>query len=59
MEINEIMTLISSQGFPIVMCIVLIFYIKDRDDKMQEAFDRMTDAFTEFKALIESKKGGD
>ena len=64
MDTAAIIELISSQGFPIVMCIIFMFYIWNRDEKMMTAFDRMTDAFIEFKSTIEllfdrRGKGGD
>lgn len=57
MDVNGIIDLIGSLGFPVVMCFFLIDYIKDRDAKMQESFDRMTEAFTEFKQMITDIRG--
>lgn len=57
MDVNAIIDLIGSLGFPVVMCFFLIDYIKDRDAKMQESFDRMTEAFTEFKQMITDIRG--
>lgn len=56
---NEIIDLVSSIGFPAVMCVMLIDYIKDRDEKLQASFDHMTEAFTEFKALIQAQGGNE
>ena len=36
MDLSVITQLISSIGFPIVMCIILIWYIKDNSDKTLE-----------------------
>ena len=36
MDFSVITQLISSIGFPIVMCIILIWYIKDTSDKSLE-----------------------
>lgn len=36
MDLSVITQLISSIGFPIVMCIILIWYIKDNSDKMRD-----------------------
>lgn len=58
MDINSLLDMIGSLGFPIVMCFFLIDYIKDRDSKMQESFDKMTEAFTEFKQMINDLRGG-
>jgi len=52
MDITQIIDLISSTGFPIAMCCILVWYIKDRDEKLQGSFDKMTEAFIEFKQMI-------
>lgn len=52
MEITQIVDLVSSTGFPIAMCCILVWYIKDRDEKLQGSFDKMTEAFIEFKQMI-------
>lgn len=52
MTTAEIVDLLSGTGFPIAMCIILIYYIKDRDEKLQGSFDKMTEAFVEFKQMI-------
>lgn len=36
MDLSVVTQLISSIGFPIVMCIILIWYIKDTSDKSLE-----------------------
>lgn len=55
MDATQIIDLISSSGFPIAMCCILLYYIKDRDAKLQESFDKMTEAFTEFKIIFKTK----
>lgn len=52
MDITQIVDLVSSTGFPIAMCCILVWYIKDRDEKLQSSFDNMTEAFIEFKQMI-------
>lgn len=52
MDITQIVDLVSSTGFPIAMCCILVWYIKDRDEKLQGSFDKMTEAFIEFKQMI-------
>lgn len=52
MSAPEIVDLISGTGFPIAMCCLLVYYIKDRDEKLQGSFDKMTEAFIEFKQMI-------
>ena len=58
MDVNAIIDLVGSLGFPVIMCFFLIDYIKDRDTKMQDSFDKMTEAFTEFKQMLIDLKGG-
>lgn len=36
MDLSVVTQLISSIGFPIVMCVILIWYIKDTSDKSLE-----------------------
>ena len=44
---DEIMTFISTVGFPIVMCLLLFWYIRDTNDKMSEEIRTMKDAYKE------------
>jgi len=57
MDAAQLIDLCSTTGFPIVMCCFLLYYIKDRDVKMQESFDKMTEAFIEFKTLFHNERG--
>lgn len=52
MEFDAIIQAVSAVGFPIVMTVMLLVYIKDRDSKLQNSFDRMTEAFTKFETMI-------
>lgn len=47
MDLQAIMTLISSVGFPIAMCIIMMFYIKYREDKNTENTKELNKAHTE------------
>jgi hypothetical protein len=44
MDMSTIAQLISTIGFPIVMCIYLLFYIKSFDEKYCEKLDSMAKA---------------
>ena len=47
MDLQAIMTLISSVGFPIAMCIIMMFYIKYREDKNTETTKELNKEHTE------------
>lgn len=42
MNTNEIIQLISTIGFPIVMCIALAWYVKYSNDQNNQRIDEMT-----------------
>lgn len=44
MDITNIMQAISTVGFPIAMCLILMWYIKSNDDNHKEEMDKITDA---------------
>lgn len=44
MDFNTIMQMISTIGFPIAMCIYLLFYIKSFDEKYCEQLNNMAKA---------------
>lgn len=44
MDVSGIAQLISTIGFPIAMCIYLLFYIKSFDEKYCEKLDNMAKA---------------
>lgn len=44
MTVEQIMQLISSLGFPIVVCIFLAWYIVNRDNQHKEEVSKLTDA---------------
>ena len=44
MDITSILQAISTVGFPIAMCLILMWYIKSNDDNHKEEMDKITDA---------------
>ena len=44
MDITNIIQAISTVGFPIAMCLILMWYIKSNDDNHKEEMDKITDA---------------
>ena len=42
MEFNTILQAIATVGFPIVMCLLLIWYIKDTNEKTSENIKEIT-----------------
>lgn len=52
---QEIQTLVTSVGFPIVMCGALAWYVKHLTDKFNETLDKIRDQHdTESKAMIQA-----
>ena len=47
MESQTIIQMISSVGFPIVMCLLMMYYIKYREDKNTETTKELNKAHTE------------
>lgn len=43
MDISVILDAVSIVGFPIVMCIIFMFYVKYLTDKNAEQIDKITD----------------
>lgn len=61
MEVNDIVTLISNLGFPVVVCIALFYYMnKQQDrhnsetDKLSETVQQNTQVLTELCTLIKT-----
>lgn len=46
MDLNALSSLISGVGFPIVMAVILIWYIKEEQDKMRETLNELKTAIT-------------
>lgn len=44
MNLSDVTTLISSLGFPIVVCVCLAWYIVNRDKQHSEEVSKLTDA---------------
>ena len=47
MEIDTIATLITGTGFPIAMCVVLMWYIKERDVRLDQSVQEMKNIVSE------------
>lgn len=64
MDYNTILQMISTIGFPIAMCIYLLFYIKSFDEKyceqlnnMAKAIENNTLAITKLMSMIDDLEG--
>lgn len=64
MDATAITTLISSVGFPIVMCLILIKYLQQENQRNDDTITKLTDtisantkAITELVTLIKDKLG--
>lgn len=44
MDIATVTQLISAVGFPIVMCLLLMWYVKDTNEKRKDESDKFADA---------------
>lgn len=51
---DNIITAISSTGFPIVMCLILMSYISTKLDKTTTVIEQNTQIVQELKSLIKS-----
>ena len=52
-EINELMQMITTVGFPIVMCLILMWYTKDITEKHKAESDKFTEALHENTLVIQ------
>jgi hypothetical protein len=43
MEVNEIISLISNVGFPVVVCIALFFYMERQNERHQQETDKLNE----------------
>lgn len=50
---EEIMNLISSQGFPIAMCLILLYYVSNLQKTHKEEMDKMSTAINNNTAVIQ------
>lgn len=46
MDISAVANLVSSVGFPILVALILIWYIKEEQDKMRETLNELKTAIT-------------
>lgn len=53
---NQIMTAISTIGFPCVMCGALMYYIYNVQVKTQECLSELTEAIVELKGVISNDR---
>lgn len=53
MDANTIISTISSVGFPIVMCLILAWYIKNTHEKLIEAIQCLTQAVTKLEVRLD------
>lgn len=56
MDITNIGTLIGSLGFPIVMCIIMAWYIKDQGEKHMQETKALSDVINQNTIVLESLK---
>lgn len=60
---NDIVTAVSSVGFPIVMCILIFYYMERESDSHKQEVDGLKDVLTELKIsitqLTDKIRGGD
>ena len=49
---NEIVSIISTVGFPIAMCVILMWYVKDLTDKHEIETKEFTKALNDNTAVI-------
>ena len=62
MDSASIVSTISSVGFPIVMCLILVWYIKNTHEKLIEAIQSLTQAVIKLEVRldkIEDENGDD
>ena len=66
MDATSITTLISSVGFPIVMCLILIKYMQEENQRNDDTITKLSDtinantkAITELVTLIKDKLGNE
>ena len=59
MDANAILQAIGSIGFPIVMCLILMKYVKTTQDKLIEAIQNLTLAVKRLETLIEGDDEND
>lgn len=66
MELNEIVQIISTVGFPIVIALILLTYLRDESanhknevDSLKDALNANTIAITELRDVVRELRGND
>lgn len=59
MDMTSIVQMISSVGFPIVMCIILFNYVKETQSELTKAVNSLTVMVGELRDEIKVMYGGD
>lgn len=54
MDVNTILTIISTVGFPISVCLILFFYIYKKQEKTDDTIAKLTEAINNNTAVIQS-----
>ena len=53
METNEIVQIISNFGFPVLMCLLLFYYIRNEQKKANETLDELRQTIDRNTTIIE------
>lgn len=59
MNVNDIINIISSVGFPIMACIALGYYVMHELDGLKDNINDLTVSIKELATLIKEGKGGE
>ena len=51
---DTIVQLVQSVAFPIAMCVLMAFYIKNKDDKQSESISKLSDAINNNTVVMQS-----
>ena len=53
MNVNDILTIISTVGFPISVCLILFFYIYKKQEKTGDTIAKLTETINNNTAVIQ------
>lgn len=56
MNMNDVLTAISTCGFPIIMALVEAYYIASRTDKMTEVLSNNTTVLNKLAVILDNEK---
>lgn len=56
MEFTEILTAISTVGFPIVFCLILFWYLREESNNHKTEMDQLKDVIAENNTILASLK---